>query len=265
LADLAPALELMRLAKFVAVHKTIAIGEGPPGIGKSMAMGAACVELAGLGVRIDSDSRSAGGFKLALWNAMHGRRLARARVSLAEVAHGLRAGPWRFIAIDQSHELSDRALLLLRDVFDLSGLGILLVGTTAIGRRLSDDLDSAFSQLSSRVGLRVSLLPDDALIPRGGGQPRQWVTVEQLRRAFNMGRLKLHPDATRLLLQIANFSVGYLRRAKAVYVLAVAFAERDRRAGGALTAEHVQAALRRVTGDKPLPLAGMVTVEGVAV
>lgn len=206
-----PAQRFVTAAKNVHATRDMGLVFGPAGVGKTLTARAVAAEIAGtILVTVNVDSRNAPGLLRAIWNAAtkrHGGHFD----SFTELVNRLR-GSGRLLIVDQAHDLNSRALHLLMNLHDEAELPILLVGTVRVRERVSSDEDPHFGQLSSRVGIRCNLLPE-AFVPSRGGQPKEWVSAEQLRKIFERGKVKFHGDALRMLCQIANTEIGYLRRA----------------------------------------------------
>lgn len=258
---IAPAKRLMSAARNCHAAGVMGLAVGPAGIGKSFTIPAIQAELPGTpAVRVDRDSRSASGLLRAIDDAARMTKRSRVRVSLADLA---RLAARRLLIVDQAHDLKDNGLRALMDLHDQTGIGILLIGTKALNRRLLDDEDVEFGQLSSRIAFRVELLPE--ALPSGGMPAKQWLTVDELRRIFNLGKLKVHPDAARMLLQIACFGVGHLRRAGHVLRLAAALAQKDGQGGGTVMPAHVEGAFEIVRGERLTAVRAAALAAGEAV
>lgn len=222
LVDTAVVKRFIQAARHVSRARTIGLAVGPAGIGKTIAAKAVAAEMPGaVLVSVTHDTRARRGFLDALARALR-MRTARTCVRLADVVERL-AGSGRLLMVDQAHDLRSDVLGLLHNLHDEAELPILLIGTVAIDERVRKDADPRYGQLSSRIGLRVPLLPE--LFGRGrGGRPAQWISSEEIRRMFSRGKLRLHPEAVRLLAEMANRDIGHLRRVRNVVRLAEIFA-----------------------------------------
>lgn len=219
-------MPMVGIARNVKAARMIGVVVGPAGLGKTTCIDQIAFEIPGtIVMSIDYDSRSGSGFLLKLDNAIQRKRRGLLRVRLDRVTERLRDSG-RLLVVDQAHELSDTALKIILDLHNVCELPIMLVGTVDLNRRLLDDEDPEFGQLSSRIGIRLDLRT--IIRPMQGGRARQWISAAELRKMFSGCKLKLHPDATRMIARIANFGVGHLRRVKHVLRLAEAIAGRDR-------------------------------------
>jgi DNA transposition AAA+ family ATPase len=198
---------------------------GPAGLGKTICNDQIAYELAGtIVVSIDPDTGSASGFLGLLDDALHSKRRGRRRVLLSRLAERLRDSG-RLLIVDLAYELADKSLRMVMALHDMCDLPVLLVGTVKLNHRLLDDEDPEFGQISSRIGIRCDLRT--IVSPQQGGRARYWVTAAELRKMYSC-KLRIHPDAMRMLGRIANWGVGHLRRAKHVLRLAEAIAGRSR-------------------------------------
>lgn len=234
----------------IKAARLIGIVTGPAGIGKTFCARAFCADSPGsMYVYVDDDARGARDLLDRIHAAARVRSRRKIRRSMGEAVERLRDSG-RLLVIDQAHDLRDAAFRTLMNLHDQTGIPIMLLGTRDIHERLADDRDPEFGQMSSRVGFRVDLLHELMRAPRGG-QRAQWIKSDEIRRIFQH-KLKLHPEAVRMLVELANFHVGHLRRVGHVVRLAevVALAgEREQ-----ITADDIRAALRLVAGhDAPLP------------
>jgi len=232
--------------------RTIGIVDGPAGIGKTVAAEFVAGELPGtMIVRIDYDSRSASGLLRCVHQACRLRRKPKARATLREIVDRLK-GSNRLLILDQAHDLQHaRCFQLLMDLHDECQLPILLLGTVDIHRRLRDDEDPNYGQMSSRIGIRVHLL-EELLRTGRGGRLLQWVSLPQLRKMFASTKLRIADDVWGHLARIANFDVGHLRRVKHLLRLAEGIARSAKQP--IVQAAHLQAALQLVEGEhRPLP------------
>ena len=235
---------ILSLARAVKATRDVGLAFGGSGIGKTLGSRIVSEELVGtLFVTVTRCSRSPAKLVRAIDAAM--RRSRRTRlVAFEDVVERLK-GTGRLVIVDQAHRATMPALEALMDLHDAAELPILLVGTVDVHKRLADDTDPHFGQLSSRVGPRLDLT--GALGTLDGEKVRKLVSVADLRKMFAGNKLKLHPDAAKMLADEANGSVGHLRRAIRLYRWATFAARGDK--SDTIMAAHVEQALIWVEGQ----------------
>lgn len=241
-------------ARTVKSERMIGIVTGPAGMGKTECARfiAADTELPGtMLVEVNYGSQYASGLMRAAFNAAREHGRTRTVVRFDHVVERLK-GSGRLLIVDQAHNLHNSALRVIQDLHDAVQIPILLLGTIDIRNRLADANDPLFTQLSSRVGLRIDL-PTELLKTGPSGRARQWISTEQLRKLLRGGKLKLRSDTLAQLVRIANFDPGYLRRAQYLFRLAGRYARNEQREGrnraGLITPEHLEEAVRLVEGE----------------
>jgi DNA transposition AAA+ family ATPase len=253
------AKRLFAIARKLTERADMGVAYGPAGIGKSTIAKAIHLELPNaILMTVRDNTRCRGTFLRALFNALCYRRGRRnSRVTFDEVVERLkqssRVASRPLLIIDQAHKLHDAVLgNILPDLHDECGVSILLVGTVSAHKRITDDDDIQFGQLSSRVGLRCNLAPE-VFEAAGRTQTRKLFTVNDIRKIFQQGKVRLHADAVDLLCRTANTSIGHLRRVDRLVQWGSAFARKRYNAGPASTvtvlAVDVYEASRVVEGD----------------
>lgn len=235
----------LNVARAVRVTRTVGLLTGPAGLGKTFALGLVAAELpATLIVRAGPDSRGARGVLRVIGAAASGPTATapgiKSGIQAARQSHGL-------IVIDEAHALSMSALEAARAVFDEAEVGLLLIGTSVLGRHLSDECDDPMvGPLATRIALRCDLGAE--LLGRGpDGRPRPWLGLAELRAIVErQGGSKLDRDAARTLYEVANYWRGYLRTVVNAVRVARLLAGDEKRTEGetVLTGEHVADALR---------------------
>jgi len=249
-----PARRLVATGVMTIQIGCIGVANGGPGIGKSETCrwigSGECPKISGaVAIELASDEGRGPAVRERIFEAVRGRRTQR-RPMVRHLVDRLRGRS--LLIIDQAHNLKDSALLDLQSLHDAAGLPILLVGTQAIDDRTSDDDDPLFGQLSSRIGIRTDLVP--ASLDGDDGTKatfREWISLDDLRRMFELEKIKLSDDALRMLLEIALFQKGALRRCKYLVTAAAAAVRGANRS--AITAADLIAAGAVVTGKRTAP------------
>ncbi len=249
------ATRMFGVAKNVHATRDIGLIYGPAGIGKTCCAQAIRAEFPGsVYVLATQECRSATGLIRKIYAASRRKNRSKFTARYADLVETFCGGA-RMLIIDQAHRLQDRALETLMDLHDECELPILLIGTFALRKRVTDDDDPYYGQLSSRIGLRIDLAPEITGGSRSGGgaTARRTFTVDDVRRIFASCKLKLHPDAAQMLARIASEDIGHLRRVNRLMRYAERFAAKD----GAATIQvlHVERAIRAVTNEEVDPRA----------
>lgn len=248
---------LIDVARRLTERADMGLCYAPAGCGKSTTIEAIVAEIpTAVAVLVDRDARSPTGLLTKIYNAVSRKKLSR-RASLAEVVEKFRkperVATHNLLILDQAHKLSDASLSMLADLHEEARCSVLLVGTVDLLKRVSSDDEPDLGQISSRVGMRINLAPELAgKAPVGGLRTiKQCFTVDDIRKLFHRGRLKLHGDAARMLCQIANGHRGTLRRVVRLYDWAETAARAKH--AGEITVAHLEAAMRIVEQDVELP------------
>ena len=227
---------------------------GAAGLGKTASMLAAAREFPWFfHISITNSSRSIGAMLNRVRRAVCPHEPEKQRVAFDALVARLRKPrgvACRYVlGIDEADRLTPRALRELCSIHDAAECSVLLVGATSLKSRVSDDEDPLFAQISSRVGLRVDL--NREILARGpNGRGARYFTIDDIRAAFRSPKLKLHSDAARLLMEIANeLGKGHMRRAARIFQWACAVARHHSR--DTITADDVLAARELVEGEAP--------------
>jgi len=226
----------------------MATGTGPAGIGKSVCIEAIVAEIpTAIAITADHDSRYPTGLLRKIYNALS-RRPRVGPVRLADVVEKLRKpariATHNLLIVDDAHKLHDRSIRILAELHDQAQCSVLLIGTVDLNQRVSSDDDPEYGQLSSRFGMRIPLAPELKGSFAGGKRAAECFSVADIRKIFHRSKVKLHPDAARMLCEIANRHRGTLRRVARLFDWAEVAARRARSAE--ITVAHVKAAMRVV-------------------
>lgn len=246
------AKRIMGCASHASQMLTMVIAHGPTGIGKSMVAKVVAERFPGsVYIRLSTGTtgyyalRKVLGCRLRIdrrGNTAAGR-------SLDERIFDEIRGSGRLIVIDEGHRISDAALEFLRDVHDETGVPILFLCTKDLVDRIRRDSDGDHGQMYSRFGYVCDLVHGYDKVP-GGSHPL--FSVADIRNLFAIGQVRLLPDATAFLQDLASMlGHGSLRRCKWVMRWAVAI-ERAYRGLGPRDVVEVSAALLRKAELEPM-------------
>jgi DNA transposition AAA+ family ATPase len=241
------AMRLKTLVERLQVRTAIGIAYAPGGAGKTLALEAIKAEIRGVvSVVIDDECRTMGGLIGEIHKALKsgrggGRRRAIKLSDLLELFYrppSVKTRP--VLIVDEAHQLSDRAMNVLRSLHDKGNVSVLLVGTIDLKSRTSADQDAQFSQFSRRVSFRADLAKElSETGPNGRGQ--KLFTVEEIRQMFRSGKLKLHRSVEKYLTDLANtIGIGHLGYVDQLVFWAEALAAHD--GASEITMAHIHGA-----------------------
>jgi hypothetical protein len=240
------------IARVARETRTIALVTGSSGLGKSHAIEALRGELPGgvTIVRADTDSRCAKGILRAVGAAAGGPAPAAWSVSrtLDELAGGVNVFYGALLVIDEAHLLSMSALEAVRALFDQAEIGVLLIGTAALGRNIDPQTDPLCGPLVARVALRLDL-DTELLAPGPDGRPRPWIDTATVKAIVARHvTAALDREALALLTETANAAPGHLRTTVSSAKVGSVLRRRGGDDGGMICGEHVRAALQLARG-----------------
>jgi hypothetical protein len=242
--------EIMAVAEVASTLKTIGLVYGPEsaGMGKTMALHAIAASKPGsVVVTLGKLDATAAGLIKAIGEALKINCAGGMKQRYCRIKEKL-AGTSRMLLIDQIHCLcgahpGDKPLYVLADLFDATGAPHLWCGTSDVvsylQRRQAGGQDS-LAQIRRRIGCAKDLTERTRTDDGGPGEPLY--TIEEIRKVFAQGKMRLTPDAVRYLWQLANTpDSGALGTASNLVRMATAINERTETA---LTADMLRAAHR---------------------
>ena len=164
----------------------------------------------------------------------------------------------RLVLIDECHKLPVVTLDVIREIWDECHIPIVLAGTPSFKTTLTSTRAGTverelLDQLYSRVGVFREL---SDLVGQGAGDgPELLATVEDIKKLFARGRVRLSRDGVDFLYRLANSpAAGELRRCKDIVQMAA-----DMYAGETVTAQLLQGCLDATIGARE---AGFMGVRG---
>ncbi len=214
-ADVVPTAivrSVVGIARLVANTRTVGLVSGPPGCGKSAAVGTVQAALSGVvSFCADCDGRGARGALRAVATASAGTMPLPPRVTVKSAMALLRETV-KLVVVDEAQGISVAGLEALRAaVVDGAGCGLLLLGTTAMTRAVDDRADALLGPLVSRIGLRCDLGEQVVYARRDAGG---WLAADELNTILTKrGIGAIEPAGARRLLGVANTARGLIRRA----------------------------------------------------
>lgn len=227
---------LAGVTRAAAEARVFALVSGGAGLGKSAAARAAAASVRGARlVTCSADTRNARGMLAAIAESCTGINgaVATSHSGLLRATALLIAGETRVLIVDEAHQCSPASFDALRSVYDAvpGGVGVVLLATSAIARKLDGERDPLLLPLLSRVAVRVDL---DRELRVGPGWIGAGHVVEIVERGAGV---ELDDDAAALLVRQA-FRPPYLRgavnAARVAKALGGGGAERVRLTGAAV-------------------------------
>ena len=248
------------VARLAAENGTMGLILGPTGIGKSRCLEALHQDYVGsILVRIIKDYRSPSGLVRALAGPLgvrDSRVCLRAGQQLSQLERviGILRGSNRLLLIDEAQKLTDDALETLRDIYDSTGVPVLLSATNDLHDRIERSLGPDHGQLHSRFDIVHHLT--QGRDHYAGGKPL--FSVGEINGLYSIVPIRLAPDAAQYLLAIANqLGYGSLRRCKILLRNAARRARKRQNRGAddpvTVTADdlaYVEARLRKEAGEQ---------------
>ena len=231
------AKKITNAAKCAVRYGSIAMCIGPTGIGKSMTAHYLYESFTGaIYVRLGRHLSSYTKFRNRLADVLKVLPRHRMQKNLRQlpveerIFEKLRHSN-RLLIIDEAHRLTDDGLEFLRDVYDETGVPLLLLCTIDLWDRIRRDGDEDHGQMLSRIGMCVTLGGSDL---QSGDANSKLFGRDEIKRLFEAPKVKLHPDAIEYLHDVANaLGQGSLRRCRELMKWAVAIARRKAGAGDA--------------------------------
>jgi DNA transposition AAA+ family ATPase len=207
------ATEIKAIADAASTMKCIGLVYGPEsaGMGKTLALKAiAAMKPGAVLVTLTKVDSSAAGllqsieWALQLRTSMQGG----ARGRFKRIKERL-AGTSRMLLIDQIHTLchahGDKPLYVLADLYDATGAPQLWCGTSDIVAYLQRGQahgEDSLAQIRRRIGVARDLC--ERTRPGNGGPGEPLYTLDEIRKVFSRGKMRMTPEAVRYLWQLAN-------------------------------------------------------------
>lgn len=224
--------------------RSIVMAYGPAGCGKSLGASAlAALDPNAILIRIRADRGSGPGIAMLMSEA-EGWRGRKTRQAHTDWIFERLKNSNRLLIVDEAHRIAPSGYVFLRDLADVCGIPILLLGTEEMASKVTArrvGVGRGFDeQFSSRVFYLVDLL-------RGsdgkGGSKRPFFTTEEVAAIFRRDRIRLTTDGVQFLQGVACCrEIGMLRMAANIYAVALPRAIKE---GGRMDAAMLTKAARK--------------------
>jgi DNA transposition AAA+ family ATPase len=245
--------EIATIASAAIALRTIALVYGPEtsGLGKTMALQAVAAEKPGcIMVTVDKVRATAGGVLEQICKRLRIGYSHNDAWCFQKIVDHLK-GTSRLLIVDQIHNLcgarKDKPFYMLADLQDRTNAPQLWCGTSDIVaylRRGQAKGEEPLSQIRSRIGMARDLTQRARSNGGGGGK---LFSVDEIRKVFGQGKMRLTPDAARYLMRLANLpDSGALRTCKNLVVMAETMYGKN---GGDLTLDMLRAAHHMLVPD----------------
>lgn len=213
----APDPALIMRGEVLSDQPHMALGYGPAGCGKSVgARALAAEDPTAILIRCDQRGGGARGLAHLIHEALGIRN--RDRNLLDWTMDELR-GSGRLLIVDEAHRLRLGACEFVRDLHDVCGVPILLLGTQGAFNRLTgvrmNMASLLYDQFSSRVGYPLNLVRG---VDGRGGLKRPIFSIDEIRAIFRRDNLRITADAYEFLRDCACVEgLGMLRLAAGIF------------------------------------------------
>lgn len=225
-------------------RQSIALGYGPGGCGKSAgALALHGDDSTSILVRVQEGAGSSRYLSHLILAELGERPRSSTFLNLEAIKRRI-TGSGRLLIIDEAHRMKHSACELIRDLADVCGIPILLLGTTEVSEKLTNVRvgvgNLLYDQFASRVGMQLNLLLG---IDGRGGVTRPFFSIEEIRAIFHSNEVRLASDAAEYLQALACvIGLGMLRTTHGVWQKAFRAASRSGR--NVVTLDSVRDATR---------------------
>lgn len=205
-------------------NQSIALGVGPAGCGKSAgAVAMAAEDPASVFVRVRYGAGTAKPISILIAEAL-GEEPCWHTFQNSRIIERKLTGSGRLLIVDEAHRLEISGCEVIRDIADICGVPILLLGTAQAAHKINSARlgvgNMLYDQFSSRVGMWMSLVEG---IDGKGGTTRPIFSIDEIRAIFKSDEVRLTRDGEEFLQACACTigGLGMLRFAKGAWQKAV--------------------------------------------
>jgi DNA transposition AAA+ family ATPase len=212
-------------------RQSIALGYGPGGCGKSAgALALHADDPTSILVRVQEGAGSSRYLSHLILVEL-GEKPRNSTFGNLEAIKRRLTGSGRLLIVDECHRVKHSGCELIRDLADVCGIPILLLGTTEVSEKLTNVRvgvgNLLYDQFASRVGMQLDLLRG---IDGRGGVTRPFFSLDEIRAIFHSNEVRLAQDAAEYLQAMACvIGLGMLRTTHGVWQKAYRAAVRNGR------------------------------------
>lgn len=239
---------IFSLVEYARKRRLLAAFCLPAGMGKSIALEAIRDSTPGAILLTATHTRGSVKSFLQLWARLLGVGEGGRAEDIQDRIVARLSDTDRLILVDECHKLKVSTLDVIREIFDACRCPIVLAGTPAFKTTLTSQRTGTVSrELLDQVYSRIGAFRDMGdLVSSDGGGPDMLATVEDIKKLFARGRVRLSRDGADFLLRLANTpAAGGFRRCDALVQIVI-----DMYAGQVVTAELLRQALAATIGTR---------------
>lgn len=236
------------VAQLAVKRRCMAVVTAPAGSGKTLCLEALRDEFPGSVLVTAGKTRSAVKPFLDCVAAAVGVDVGGRADTIQERIVNRLIGSDRPLLIDEAHKLQVATLDVVREIHDAAGVPVLMAATPVFRKTVtSQRVGLANRELLDQLYSRISVFLDlSDLTDEGGGSGGRLHTVEDIRRIFARGRVRLSRDAAEFLARLANTPAsGGLRRCRHLMQVVI-----DLLSDEEVTREHLMKALSLSVGAR---------------
>jgi DNA transposition AAA+ family ATPase len=239
---------IFAIAQYAVKRRKIAAFVVPAGCCKSMALQAFEQEIPGSILVTVKRARATPKSFLQLWARRLGLNETGRTEDIQDRIISELATSHRLVLIDEAHKLTVAAIDAMREIWDEAQMPVVLAGTPSLYRTLTSQRVGTYgSELMDQLYSRVCMYRDlTTLEEPSTGTFEQRFTVDDLRKIYARGHVRIAADGLKFLCKIANSpGTGGLRTCTALVQMAI-----DCWAGELVTAAILRGALQMRLGIK---------------
>lgn len=209
-------------------HGCIVLMTGAAGIGKTSMARVYCAEdMNAILFRIQVTHVRPAGFLRQLADAIHVECRSRSVSELMDAVIERLKGSNRLLIIDEWHRAERAIYEVVRDLHDVAGVPVVLIGTQEVEGRVRNARLKKGEVWSDQFCSRIGWVIDLTAMRGSGGEPRPLFTEAEIREVFKSDQVRISRDGVAFLQALAcSLGMGCLRVAERCFVMAERLARR---------------------------------------